>query len=60
MQANVGDTIVVPIGRGQAGEQRGEILEVHGEDGRPPYLVRFDDGHTTRMFPGPDCTVVPA
>jgi len=32
----------------------GEILEVHGEDGGPPYLVRWSDsGHESLVFPGP-------
>ena len=32
-----------------------EILEVHGKDGGPPYLVRWsDDGHQSLMFPGTD------
>ena len=25
--------------------------------GGPPYLVRFDDGHTGLCFPGPDAVV---
>lgn len=28
-------------------------------DGGPPYIVRFDDGHTGLVFPGPDAVVVP-
>jgi hypothetical protein len=35
----------------------GEIVEVHGQAGEPPYLVRFDDGHTGLCFPGPDAVV---
>jgi hypothetical protein len=36
----------------------GEIVEVHGPDGEPPYLVRWsDDGHTSLFFPGPDARV---
>ena len=27
------------------------------ESGEPPYLVRFDDGHTRLVFPGPDAMV---
>jgi len=27
---------------------------VHGHDGEPPYLVRWDDGHEGLFFPGPD------
>jgi hypothetical protein len=32
-------------------------VEVHGAAGAPPYLVRFDDGHTGLCFPGPDAVV---
>jgi hypothetical protein len=38
----------------------GEILEVRGGGGNPPYLVRFDDGHEGLVFPGTDATVEPA
>jgi hypothetical protein len=37
----------------------GEIVEVRGDDGSPPYVVRFDDGHEGLVFPGPDCEVRP-
>lgn len=39
--------------------REGEILEVHGQDGGPPYVVRWSDGHEGLMFPGPDAHVVP-
>jgi Domain of unknown function (DUF1918) len=57
MQAAVGDRLHVH-GKvvGQA-EHAGEIVEVHGSGGAPPYLVRFDDGHTGLVFPGPDAIV---
>ncbi|MGW6836342.1 DUF1918 domain-containing protein, partial [Streptomyces sp. NPDC054949] len=28
-----------------------------GENGTPPYRVRFQDGHEAVMSPGPDCVV---
>ena len=37
--------------RGQLG-RTGEIVEVRGAGGEPPYVVRFDDGHTALVFPG--------
>ena len=38
----------------------GEILEVRGKDGTPPYVVRwFDTGHEALVFPGPDATIQP-
>ena len=30
-----------------------------GAAGGPPYLVRFDDGHTGLCYPGPDAVVEP-
>ncbi|WP_336087268.1 DUF1918 domain-containing protein [Nocardia sp. SSK8] len=59
MHANVGDRLVVhgrTVGRT---DQSGEIVEVRGHHGEPPYVVRFEDGHEGLMFPGPDCVVVP-
>ncbi|MFF2851381.1 DUF1918 domain-containing protein [Streptomyces sp. NPDC058001] len=34
-----------------------EIVEVMGNQGNPPYRVRFPDGHEAVMSPGPDCVV---
>ena len=38
----------------------GQIVEVRGPDGQPPYLVRHPDGHESLVFPGPDAVVEPA
>ncbi|HSV67425.1 MAG TPA: DUF1918 domain-containing protein [Mycobacteriales bacterium] len=38
-------------------DRLGEIVDVRGEDGGPPYLVRFDDGHESLIFPGPDALI---
>ena len=57
MQAVVGDRFHV---RGKIvghPERTGEIVEVRGAGGEPPYLVRFDDGHTRLVFPGPDAII---
>jgi hypothetical protein len=40
-------------------DKNGEIVEVRGAEGEPPYLVRFDDGRTRLVFPGPDAVIVP-
>jgi hypothetical protein len=59
MRARRGDRIVL------AGEQvghpvrDGEIIEVRGADGAPPYVVRWSDGHEATLFPGPDAVVQP-
>jgi hypothetical protein len=58
MQAKVGDRIVVHGTHVSDHERDGEIVEVHGEDGAPPYLVRWsDNGHESLYFPGPGAVV---
>lgn len=57
MRAAVGDRILVHGRTVGSGEQHGEIVEVRGEQGHPPYLVRFTDGHEGLVFPGSDCEV---
>lgn len=58
MQAEVGDRIVVKSHHVGEPERDGEVLEVRGKDGGPPYLVRWsDDGHTALVFPGPDVVI---
>ncbi|MEV6243601.1 DUF1918 domain-containing protein [Lentzea sp. NPDC051838] len=59
MQATVGDRLHVHSRSVGLEERLGEILEVRGMDGQPPYLVRFNDGHEGLVFPGPDCIVEP-
>jgi hypothetical protein len=55
MYAAVGDRIVVRSLHVDEAVRDGEVLEVHGADGGPPYLVRWsDNGHETLVFPGPD------
>ena len=57
MRATVGDRLHV-YGRTVGQKDRmGEILEVRGRNGAPPYLVRFSDGRETLLYPGPDCVV---
>ena len=57
MHATVGDRLHVH-GRCVGHSDRfGEIVEVKGSNGAPPYRVRFDDGHETIVTPGPDCVV---
>lgn len=58
MYANVGDRLVVRATHIDEPIRDGEILEVHGDDGGPPYLVRWSDtGHEALVFPGPDAEV---
>jgi len=57
MQAAVGDRLHVHASTVGLPERTGEIIEVRGAGGEPPYLVRFDDGHTALVFPGPDAII---
>ncbi|MCM6772675.1 DUF1918 domain-containing protein [Nocardia sp. CDC159] len=59
MRANVGDQILMHGRTVGMRERTAEIVEVRGSDGAPPYVVRFDDGHESLVFPGPDCEVLP-
>jgi hypothetical protein len=58
MRAQVGDKLVVQGRRlGQHGRE-GEVIEVHGPDGTPPYIVRWSDTEQEGLvFPGSDTTV---
>lgn len=57
MKASVGDRLVVRGHHVGEPDRDAEILEVHGPDGGPPYLVRWADGHVGFIFPGPDATI---
>jgi hypothetical protein len=59
VQADVGDQLVIESRTVDAPRKVGEVLEVHGADGGPPYVVRWSDGHEGLMFPGADAHIVP-
>ncbi len=61
MRASVGDRLVILSRHVDEHLRSGEIVEVHGADGSPPYLVRWgDEERTALVFPGPDARVEPA
>ncbi|GAB7143194.1 MULTISPECIES: DUF1918 domain-containing protein [Mycobacterium] len=61
MKADVGDWLVVKGTTTELADQRGLIIEVHGENGSPPYVVRWQaTGHEATVFPGSDAIVVTA
>lgn len=61
MEAQVGDRVEVPGTRVDHALRLGEILEVRGAEGAPPYLVRWlESGQTALVFPGPDARILKA
>ncbi|MDQ4489974.1 DUF1918 domain-containing protein [Sinomonas sp. ASV486] len=52
-----GDRIVIRGRTVDSADRHGQIVEVKGANGEPPYLVRFDDGHESVVFPGGDFSV---
>jgi Domain of unknown function (DUF1918) len=60
MQATVGDRLHVRSNTVGAKDKVGDIVEVRGANGGPPYLVRYPDGHSGLVYPGPDCVIEPA
>ncbi|MGH3391969.1 MAG: DUF1918 domain-containing protein [Actinomadura sp.] len=57
MQANVGDWLVIHGHKAGEPDRKAEILEVHGKDGAPLYVLRWLDGHESVFFPSPDDVV---
>ncbi len=51
MKAQVGDELVVKGRHVGDHDRTGVIIEVRGQAGRPPYLVRWSDGHESSFFP---------
>jgi len=58
MKAHTGDRLIL-AGTHVGDPQRvGLVVEVHGDNGAPPYLVRWEDSaHETLCFPGPDARI---
>ena len=58
LRAEPGDRLIIHAHHTGETERDGEILEVLGDDGAPPYVVRWeDDGHVSRLYPGTDAYV---
>ena len=58
MEARVGDEIVGPGHKVGQVSRIATVIELRGEGGQPPYLVRWkDDGHEGLYFPGTDAGV---
>ncbi len=57
MHAEIGDELTVKGRRQGDGERHGKIIEVHGENGSPPYLVHWRDDRESIFFPSSDSIV---
>ena len=57
MRAEVGDHIVIETATLDAARRHGEVVEVIGEADRRHYRIRWQDGHESVYFPGPDARV---
>jgi hypothetical protein len=58
MKANIGDWLFVNSHNDSTHARRAKILDV-GQDGAPPYTVRWTDtDHDAIVFPGPDAEVI--
>ncbi|TFD75038.1 DUF1918 domain-containing protein [Cryobacterium fucosi] len=57
MRARPGDRIIIRGRTVETPDRHGEIIEVRGEEGEPPYRVRFGEGHESVVYPGSDFVV---
>jgi hypothetical protein len=57
MRAVVGDRLHVHGRAVGAPDHTSEIIEIRGQDGGPPYLIRHDNGQVALVFPGTDASV---
>lgn len=58
MNARVGDRLVIKGHRIHEADRDAEVLEVRGDDGGPPFLVRWSDtGKQTLLYPGSDARI---
>jgi hypothetical protein len=57
MRAVAGDELLVRGRHVGDVDRGGVIVEVHGQDGVAPYLVRWKDGHESVFMPSSDTLV---
>jgi hypothetical protein len=57
LKASPGDRLVVHGHRQGEPERDGEVLEVLGPHGAPPYIVRWEDGRVSTLYPSSDVFV---
>ena len=57
MHASIGDRLRIHSNQVGTSDHCGQIIEIRGADGAPPYMVQFDDGHERLIFPGGDAVI---
>ncbi|MGA2829451.1 MAG: DUF1918 domain-containing protein [Streptosporangiaceae bacterium] len=57
MQVVVGDEVLVRGRHVGDADREGVIIEIRGEDGAAPYVVRWKDGHQSVFMPSSDTVV---
>jgi Domain of unknown function (DUF1918). len=57
MRAHSGDALLVRGHHVGDHDRQAVIIEVHGHDGEPPYVVRWEDGHESVFFPSSDAFI---
>jgi hypothetical protein len=58
MRAKVGDRITVRGRKVGDRNREGEIVEIRGADGTPPYLIRWDNEQGEHLlYPGSDAVI---
>ncbi|MGI9001573.1 MAG: DUF1918 domain-containing protein [Pseudonocardia sp.] len=60
MQATTGDQIIIETSTLDTPRRQGQVVEVIGDGEQQHYRVRWQDGHESIYFPGPDARVLPA
>jgi hypothetical protein len=60
VKASVGDRITVPGLHVGDATRCGEVVEVKGPAGEPPYVVRWEDGHEAVFVPAAGVRVDPS
>jgi hypothetical protein len=57
MHAQAGDILLIRSHHIGEADQKALVLQVRGEHGEPPFIVRWSDGHEGMIFPGSDAVI---
>lgn len=57
MRAVIGDRLHVHGRTVGDRDHAAEIIEIRGENGTPPYVIRYDDGRQNVVVPGADAWI---